>query len=113
MVERSWRLGPDVRVHAKGILLRHAIDTVFANLAEHVDDAEPPDPTSSSSPKTSLTFELRRVDKARLRLFANNLPIVSLADELELTPALEGTLIGCAVRKRLDSAALHAASLEL
>lgn len=113
MIERSWRLGPDVRVHAKGILLRHAIDTVFANLAEHGDDAEHTVDQPAAPAKTSLTFELRRVDKGRLRLFANNLPIVSLADELELTPALEGTLIGCAVRKRLDSAALHAGAVEI
>jgi hypothetical protein len=104
LIERSWRLGPDVLVHAKGILLRHAIDTVFYNLG--IEDAATP-------AKTSLVFELRRIDKGRLRLFANGLPIVSLADELELAPALEGTLIGCAVRKRSDSAALHAATVEL
>jgi hypothetical protein len=102
--ERSWRLGPDVLVHAKGILLRHAIDTVFANLGSDAGTA---------TAKTSLIFELRRVDKARLRLFANGLPIVSLTDELELAPALEGTLIGCAVRKRTDSAALHAGVVEV
>jgi len=104
IAERSWRLGPDVIVHAKGILLRHAIDTVFANLASEDVPA---------TAKTSLVFELRRIEKGRLRLFANGLPIVSLSDELELAPALEGTLIGCAVRKRSDSAALHAATLEV
>jgi len=102
--ERSWRLGPDVLVHAKGILLRHAIDTVFASLGS--EDTTP-------ILKSSLVFELRRLERERLRLFANGLPIVSLNDEAELAPALEGTLIGCAVRKRLESAALHAGTVEL
>jgi SpoVK/Ycf46/Vps4 family AAA+-type ATPase len=105
IADRSWRLGPDVLVHAKGILLRHAIDTVFSNLGCE-------DPTAIPT-KTSLVFELRRIDKSRLRLFANGLPIVTLSDEGELAPALEGTLIGCAVRKRLESAALHAGTVEL
>jgi hypothetical protein len=104
VVDRAWRLGPDVVVHAKGILIRHAIDTVFSNLGLE---------GGPGGAKTSLVFELRRVERGRLRLFANGLPIVSLTDELELPPALEGTLIGCAVRKRADAAALHAATVEL
>lgn len=103
-IDRGWRLGPDVLVHAKGTLIRHAIDTVFSNLSN--DDA-------LATAKTSLTFELRRADEARIRLYANGLPIVSLTGELELTPALEGTLVGCAVRKRADSAALHAGVVEV
>jgi hypothetical protein len=102
--EKAWRLGPEVAVRAKGILLRHAIDTVFSHLG--VEDGD-------DRAKTSLTFELRRVDRGRLRLFANGLPIVSVSDELELAPTLEGTLVGCAVRKRDECAALHAASLEI
>lgn len=104
IAERSWRLGPDVLVHAKGILLRHAIDTVFASLA-HEGVLAPA--------KTSLVFELRRIDSGKLRLFANGLPIVSVSDERELAPTLEGTLIGCAVRKRADAAALHAGAVEV
>lgn len=104
LTDRSWRLGPDVLVHAKGTLIRHAIDTVFSNLSN--EDA-------LAVAKTSLTFELRRADEARIRMYANGLPIVSLADETELTPVLEGTLIGCAVRKRIDSAALHAGAIEV
>src|SRR5262245_53036865 len=103
-LDSAWQLGPDIVVLASGVLLRHAIDTVFSNLAIEA---------SPLPAKTVLRFELRRSDRGRLRLFANGLPIVSLSDELELAPALEGTLVGCAVRKRAESAALHAASVEL
>ncbi len=104
IAERTYRFGPEVLVHAKGHLLRHAIDVVFSKMSI--------EPVASLS-KNDLVFDLRRIERGRLRLFANGLPIVSLQEELELVPVLEGTLIGCAVRKRTECAALHAGSVEI
>lgn len=102
--DRTYRFGPEVLIQAKGHLLRHAIDTVFSKMSTG---------SAETLSKNDLVFDLRRIDRGRLRLFANGLPIVSLQEELELVPVLEGTLIGCAVRKRSECAAMHAGVVEI
>jgi hypothetical protein len=106
-----FRLGPDVQVAAKGAALIDAINTVFGAMA--VDADAKTVGASGGRGKIALTFELRRVDRSRVRLFANGLPIVSVERESEIAPTLEATLVGCAVRRRTDAAAFHAASVEV
>jgi hypothetical protein len=100
---RRWQLGPSLHVHACGTLLHDAMDALFGTMAI---GAEP-------SPKPWLLLELARDPAGRLRLFANGIPIVTIEDPAELTPLIEGLVVGCTVRARPDVAAFHAAAVEL
>jgi hypothetical protein len=65
------------------------------------------------SSKRHLDLDVRLVDGSAFRIFANNMPIVRVSDESKLAPALEGMLVGYAVRSREDCAVFHAASIAI
>jgi hypothetical protein len=61
--------------------------------------------------KRLLELEVKPVDGLALRIFANGMPIVRVTHESRLAPAVEGMLVGYAVRTREDCAVFHAASI--
>jgi hypothetical protein len=99
-----WRLGPELAVKTRsGSSLVQAIDEVFGLFAASTIDQE----------ERTISLELKRGDRGALRLYVDNVPIVRIADETALSPAIEATLVGFAVRSRKGMAAFHAAGVEI
>jgi hypothetical protein len=86
---------------ASGSPVAHAMDEVFAELAT---------PAERGAPEGGAGFELTMTDGAggAHRLALGGVPLSTVADDA-LAPALEGALVGWAVRARRDAAAFHAA----
>jgi hypothetical protein len=97
-VNRAWDLGPGVTVWAaSGSPVAHAMDEVFAELA-------------APAARAGTGHALTTTDGGRgaHRLALDGVPLSTVADDA-LAPALEGALVGWAVRSRRDAVAFHAA----
>jgi hypothetical protein len=95
-MSRAWELGPGVMVWAASESpVAHAMDEVFAELA-------------APAPRDGLRLTTRERPGGALRLELGGVPLSTVAVD-GLAPALEGALVGWAVRARPGAAAFHAA----
>jgi hypothetical protein len=99
--DRTWVLGPDLAVVAPAAdPVSRALDAVFGAFAA-------PGPVAGALPLAT-----RRAPPG-WRLAFGGVDVAGLRDLAELAPALEGALVGLAVRGRDGCAALHAAAVRL